>query len=362
LQQWHFRFIKMSTHLVEANTPLFHLDECRRFIVDCMLAVGTPRPNAEALANILIEADYRGHYSHGMNRIEMYLSEAQNGICKVDASPEILKETPATAWVEGHGGLGVVVGTFGMDLAIEKAKAVGVGLVVCKGSNHYGIAGMYALQAMKKGLLGLSFTNTSPVVAPTRTKHAALGTNPLSLAAPGLNGDSFVLDMATSAVAMGKIEMKNRTNSAIPSQWLDPDTGALHPLGGDESNSSYKGYGLVVLVEILCGILSGGAYGPNIRVLGNFERMADLGHCFIAVDPKCFAPGFEERLSDLMESLRQMPPNDPDKPVLVAGDSERLHMKAVDEAGGIRYIQDQLDTCEKVAQDLNIRPLQPLAK
>jgi LDH2 family malate/lactate/ureidoglycolate dehydrogenase len=90
--------------------------------------------------------------------------------------------------------------------------------------------------------------------------------------------------------------------------------------------------------------------------------MADLGHCFIAVDPKCFAPGFEERLSDLMESLRQMPPNDPDKPVLVAGDSERLHMKAVDEAGGIRYIQDQLDTCEKVAQDLNIRPLQPLAK
>jgi hypothetical protein len=84
-----------------------------------------------------------------------------------------------------------------------------------------------------------------------------LGTNPLSLAAPGLNGDSFVLDMATSAVAMGKIEMKNRTNSAIPSQWLDPDTGALHPLGGDESNSSYKGYGLVVLVEILCGILSG---------------------------------------------------------------------------------------------------------
>ena len=101
----------------------------------------------------------------------MYLSEIQNGICNVNAAPEILKETPATAWVEGHNGLGVVVGTFGMEIAIQKAKKVGIGLVVCKGSNHYGIAGMYALQAMKEGLLGLSFTNTSPVVAPTRTKH-----------------------------------------------------------------------------------------------------------------------------------------------------------------------------------------------
>lgn len=135
--------------------------------------MGAPKPNAEALAEILVQADYRGHYSHGMNRIEMYLSEIQNGICQPSAVPEILNQTPATAWVDGHNGLGVVIGNFCMDLAIQKAQNVGVGFVVCKGSNHYGIAGKYALQAMEKGLLGLSFTNTSPVVAPTRTRQVS---------------------------------------------------------------------------------------------------------------------------------------------------------------------------------------------
>ncbi|RZC35486.1 uncharacterized protein BDFB_003152 [Asbolus verrucosus] len=329
--------------LIITDTPVISLQECRRFIKDSMIAVGSSSSSAEALANILVEADYRGHYSHGMNRLEMYLSEIQNGICKTEAIPEILKESPATAWVDGHNGLGVVVGHFCMDIAIQKAKKVGVGWVVCKGSNHYGIAGMYSMQAMKNGLLGMSFTNTSPVVAPTRTKQVAIGTNPISLAAPGLKSDTFVLDMATSAVAVGKIEMKNRTNSPIPPQWAHLDTGALNPLGGNEANSSYKGYGLGLLVEIFCGILGGGSYGPNIRMLGDFSRMADLGHCFIAVDPSCFAPGFENRLTDLIESLRKMEPINPEKPVLVAGDPEKLHMKAVDEAGGVhRFIKDCL--------------------
>ena len=140
----------------------------------------------------------------------MYINDLHKNCTNGNVIPEILKETPASAWVDGKNGLGAVVGNFCMDLAIKKAKEVGVGFVVAKGSNHYGIAGWYSMRAMQQGMIGMSMTNTSPLMSPTRSKEAALGTNPLSLAAPAQNGDSFVLDMATTAVAVGKIEMQVR--------------------------------------------------------------------------------------------------------------------------------------------------------
>lgn len=157
------------------------------------------------MADLLIEADYRGHFSHGMNRLEMYINDLQAKTTDGNAVPFILKETPATAWVDGNNALGAVVGNFCMDLAMKKAKETGVGWVAAKGGNHYGIAGWYALKAIEQGLIGMSVTNTSPLMSPTRSKSAALGTNPISVGAPGLNGDSFVLDMATTAVAVGKV-------------------------------------------------------------------------------------------------------------------------------------------------------------
>ncbi|KAJ8931437.1 hypothetical protein NQ314_015649 [Rhamnusium bicolor] len=177
---------------------------------------------------------------------------------------------------------------------------------------------MYALQAINEGFLGMSFTNTSPFMAPTRAKKAALGTNPLSLGAPGLNGDSFVLDMATTAVAVGK-------NIPIPEGWAMNDdgkmetnaevaykAGKLMPVGGPEVNSGYKGYGLGVLVEIFSGILS----------------------------------------DDWKVTLA-----DPAKPVLVHGDPERIHMEKVKKDGGLLYVQNQHDTNEKLAQELNVKPM-----
>ncbi|KAJ3649959.1 hypothetical protein Zmor_021672 [Zophobas morio] len=363
---------KMSIKILDIGTPIVALSDARRFISDCMVAVGTPREYGDILAENLIEADYRGHYSHGMNRLDMYVRDVQGGLCDPKAAPCIIKETPATAWVNGNNGLGAVVGIYCMDLAIEKAKKSGIGMVVVKESNHYGIAGKYSLQAMEQGLLGMSFTNTSPLMAPTRAKGSALGTNPLSLGAPAANGDSFVLDMATTAVAVGKIEIQKRKHEPIPEGWAQDESGnitmdahvaydakRLMPLGGPELNSGYKGYGLGVLVEIFCGMLGGSAYGPNIRKWGDSSKKADLGQCFIAIDPGCFAPGFPERLSDFMGFLRNMEPADPAKPVLVPGDPERLHMASVDEAGGVRYVQDQLDTCKSLAESLKVKPLIP---
>ncbi|XP_073824336.1 uncharacterized oxidoreductase YjmC isoform X1 [Musca autumnalis] len=350
---------------------LVSVAESRRFMIDCFKAVNVPQDHAEQMADLLVAADYRGHFSHGMNRLEMYLNDLSINSTDGSAVPKILKETPATAWVDGCNGLGAVVGNFCMDLAIKKAKQVGVGWVCAKGSNHYGIAGWYPMRAMKEGLVGMSMTNTSPLMAPTRSKEAALGTNPLSLGVPAKD-DKFLLDMATTAVAVGKIEIQRRKGAPLPDGWAqDPEgrvtndaelafkTGCLMPLGGPEINSGYKGYGLGGLVDILSGVMAGANYSTKVRKWTHTgaNTAADLGQVFIAVDPNCFAPNFEERMCDFNSRLRSCTPTDPEKPVLVAGDKESMNMKATDEAGGIEYLPNQLKTCEALSQRFNVKPI-----
>lgn len=204
----------------------------------------------------------------------------------------------------------------------------------------------------------MSFTNTSPFLTPTRSKTPTLGTNPISVAAKGEGKDEFVLDMATTAVAVGKIEVQRRKGEPIPRGWALDQQGQVTtdaseamksssccPLGGEEINSGYKGYGLAMMVELFCGIMAGAKYGPNVRKWMTATVPANLGQCFVAVDPSCFAPGFEERLSDLMKSLRNLEPVDPAKPVLVAGDPETAHVKEVEEMGGIQYHINQITSC-----------------
>nr|CAD7395863.1 unnamed protein product [Timema cristinae] len=337
----------------KGSPKYFPMPEIRRFLAEAMMKVGACEEHSLQLADVLAEADYSGHYSHGLNRIEMYVRDAQTGKCDVNVKPCVLKDTVSTAWVEGNNGLGMVVGNFCMKLAIAKAKQTGVGWVVAKGSNHYGIASWYSTQALKKCML------------------AALGTNPLSLAAPALKRDSFILDMATSAVAVGKIEVKMKAQQPIPEGWAQDAEGNittdasvafkashlmplggseetsgfkgyglamlvetlcgvlaevkmkaqqpipegwaqdvegnittdasvafkashLMPLGGSEETSGFKGYGLAMLVETLCGVLAGSLYGPRINkwMDKEFKGAANLGQCFIAVNPECFAPGF----------------------------------------------------------------------
>lgn len=271
--------------------------------------------------------------------------------------------------MDGKNGLGQVIGNFGMRLAIAKAKEFGIGMVSCRGSNHYGIAGYYSLMAMRENLIGFSCTNTSPLMAPTRSRVAALGTNPISLGAPASEGDEFLLDMATTTVALGKIELAIRKGDSIPTGWAQGEDGktttdgkvafktaCLMPLGGEEANSGYKGYGLALMVEILCGILTGSKFGPNIRKWQSGTEIADLGHCFLAIDPERFIPGSKERLSELLTQLRELP-SAGDEGVIVAGDPERAHMKKVDEDGGITYHENQLKDSENFARKLGVEPM-----
>jgi len=251
-----------------------------------------------------------------------------------------------------------------MNIAMEKAKKIGIGLVAVRRSNHFGIAGYYSLKAVDHDLIGWAFTNTSPLVVPTRSKSQSLGTNPIAFAAPAKDGDSFVLDMATSTVALGKVEICQRRGVDIPNTWGVCEKGipvtkpqevrGLLALGGPEESSGYKGYGLAMMVEILCGILSGSHFGPWIRSWKASTSEANLGQCFIAINPDVFEDDFEERLQKLINYCRNLPPSEIGKPVLIAGDPERVHMAKCDKLGGIPYPQSQIDFLHELARSLKI--------
>lgn len=261
-----------------------------------------------------------------------------------------------------------------MELAIEKARAFGIGMVSARGSNHYGICGYYALMAMEHDMIGFSCTNTSPLMAPTRSRQSALGTNPIGLGMPASNGDEFVLDMATTAVALGKIELANRKGESIPEGWaMDKDGNlttepakalesyVLMPLGGAEKHSGYKGYGLGTMVEVLCGILSGSNYGPNIRTWKAGDRIANLGQCFMAINPEVFAAGSKDRLAHLLQQLRDLP-RVGDENVMVAGDPERKAMDKVDKDGGIQYHPNQIKNSADFAKEMSVEPMKLVKK
>lgn len=347
-------------------------EELQRFGEDCLVAVGASKAHAAQHIAVLVEADRRGHYSHGFNRLRgHYVADIRSQICDPNAMPVIVRETVSTALVDGKNSLGAVVGNFAMSLAITKAKETGVGWVTVRGSNHFGIAGHYSAQALQQDMLGMAFTNGSPYVAPTRSATSLFSTLPISLAAPGLGGDHMLLDMATSAAAVGKMELARTHGTDIPIGWAldkegqpttDPEKalpsggGCGLPLGGGEETSGYKGYGMALMVEIFCGIMSGSAWGPHVRKWKIQDQVADLGQCFVAIDPSAFTDTFPGRLQSLLDTCRGLTPLDPDLPVLVPGDRGRGREAAVRERGGVKYKEEQVKNMMELAKELEVKP------
>ncbi|HVC57669.1 MAG TPA: Ldh family oxidoreductase [Stellaceae bacterium] len=304
-----------------------------------LLAWSMPEENAEATADILSWADLHGVDSHGISMIPGYDRLRRAGRAKMTAQPRIIKETPVSALVDGDGGLGHVPARFAMQVAIDKAKAAGMAIAAVKNSAHFGATGYYTLMAANEGLIGIACTSASSIqVAPTFGKEAKLGTDPWSFAAPTTDpGRPFLLDMATTTVAAGRIRNKANEELPCPPGWvLDKDGlpstdplvarekgGFLTSLGGSPENSSYKGYGLAVMVNILGACLSGATLITDPmhtkKPQGN-----DIGHCFIAIDPGLFRErqDFTADVTRLCDDLRATKPVDPAQPVMVAGDPQ----------------------------------------
>jgi LDH2 family malate/lactate/ureidoglycolate dehydrogenase len=319
-------------------------EKVREQIVSIFTSWGMDAELVRTAAEVMVETDLSGVDSHGVSMLMDYESSKQKGKLNLSARPKITRQTPVTALIDADAGLGHPASVMAMNLAIEKAKKMSVGVVTVFNSHHFGAAGYYAAMASKAGLLGMvtSATRTMAVV-PTRAKASLLGTNPIAFSAPAKRNAPFLLDMATASVANGKVKVYGLNGKPLPAGWVlddagrpvtDPDAawdilyntkkGGLTPLGGTAELSSHKGYGLALMAHILGGTLPGASFSP-IRVKTQTPSDPDrLGHFFMAIDPKAFRPdgGFEEDLDEVIDVMHATPPVDPAKPVLVPGDPE----------------------------------------
>ena len=316
------------------------------FVTDAFVGVGVPREDAEICADVLLSSDKRGIESHGVNRFKpIYIDRILAGIQNPVTEFEVIRETPTTAVVDGHDGMGQVIGYRSMNMAIEKAKKYGMGMVAVRNSCHYGIAGYYATMATQAGMIGITGTNARPSIAPTFGVENMLGTNPLTVGMPTDEDFPFVLDCATSITQRGKLEYYARIGKQTPAgmvigrdgtaktdtdailRELNTGEAALAPLGGiGEELAGYKGYGYATVVEILSAAVQQGHYLKMLTGIGaSGEKVPfHLGHFFIAIDTNAFMglDAFKKTAGDILRALRASQKAPGQEHIFTAGEKE----------------------------------------
>lgn len=339
--------------------------------------MGCNEVHADIATRVLLSADMRGIDSHGIARLTGYVRLWQAG--RVNAAPniQIVHQTPSTAVVDGDRGLGLVVAHEAMKIAIQKAEAVGTGWVSVKNSNHFGIAGIHAMMALEKDMIGMAMTNASALVAPTFGAERMLGTNPIAVAIPAGKEQPFVADLATTTVANGKLEVASRKNDTIPEGWAqdkdglpseDPgcvkEGGALLPLGGDRVHGSHKGYALSSVVDIFSAVLSGASYGPWAPPFPAYIPMPEnmpgegLGHFLGAMRVDAFRSkeSFFENMDNWINRFKNARPAAGQDRVLIPGMPE-AEKEAYHRQHGVPLLQPVVEELNALAAKLGIAPL-----
>jgi len=340
-------------------------EQLLKFCFEVFTAANMPIDAAKLAAEVLVSADLRGIDSHGVARLSGYIRLWEAKRANFQANPKIIHETPSTATIDADAGLGLVVAPFAMKVAIEKAKQVGTGWVAIKNSNHFGIAAYHAMMALEEDMIGFSMTNASPLVAPTNAIERMLGTNPICIAVPAGKEQPFVIDMATSNAANGKLEIAQRNNKSIPLGWVQTETGkestdanelkrggALLPLGG------HKGYGLGAVVDILSAVLSGANYGPWVPPFVSFLAPLPnlpgegIGHFVGAMRVDAFRPkeDFKTHMDNWIQRFKAAQRIDPNVEVLIPGEPEfRMQQERSMSGFGLNQnvVNDLLDLAKK---------------
>jgi len=347
------------------------------FCAQVFTALGIPEGDAKITSDVLVAADLRGVDSHGVARLKRYVDGIRDGMMRTNAKPEVVHETPTTATIDAHGGLGQPPSHLAMKMAMDKAEKLGAGFVAVRNSNHYGIAGYYAMMALKKNMIGISTTNADVLVVPTFGRNALFGTNPIAVAAPALKQRPFVLDMATSVVPRGKLEVYDRLGKPMPDGWATdvagrgtPDAtqvlknfatragGGILPLGGEgELNSGYKGYGLALLVDILSAVLPGAAYADLVypRSADGKPLPSNIGHFFGAMRIDGFRPvkDFKADMDELITRIKNTPKAEGAERIYIHGEKE-FEKEADRTANGIPLHPKVVDTLKKIGDDLKV--------
>jgi len=348
--------------------------QIRRQLVSVFRAWGMSEAHADTTADMMVETDLRGVDSHGIGMLPTYDQEFRNGRLNMRPTFKKVRETPAMALIDADASLGHPAAAYGMNLAVDKCLAVGVGVVAVFNSHHFGAAGCYARIAADRGVIGMVTSATRGVtMVPTFGAEPVMGTNPLAFAAPAKRNAPFELDMATTTVAAGKVRVYKLNHKPLPAGWVvDGDgktvtdsakgfqhvsdrDGGITPLGGSREAGSHKGYGLAVMVHVLAGTLAGASFSPIRNQTQKKSDPHNIGHFLMAIDPRAFrAEGeFEEDLDQVIDVLHNAKRVDANQPVLVAGDPERANKKERLEQG-VPIPDDLMEQLRAVAKNADV--------
>jgi len=356
------------------ETKVFPIEALREFTTRVFLHSGVPRNDAIQAADVLTCADLRGIDSHGVARLHSYFDVLSEGWINPKPEIKVVRSTLSTATVDGDNGLGLVVGPQANRMAMDMAEKAGSGWVSVCNTNHFGIAGYYVLKALERDLIGWAMTNSTKLVAPLWGAERMLGTNPIAIAFPGKEEPPIVIDMATSAVAYGKIEIARRRGEPVPEGWAidsegrattNPEDmvagGALLPLGSDRERGGHKGYGLSIMVDVLCGVLSGANWGPFTPPFALRQEIPKrsvgkgIGHFFGAMRIDGFIDGdsFKRQIDDYVRVFRATKPAPGTNGPLIPGDPER-EMEQLRREKGVPLVLPVVDELRDISRKTGI--------
>lgn len=354
---------------------MYQYDYLFEFTKNVFLKMGCNEHDCNIIAEVFLAAELRGHASHGMIRIKDYYELWKSERINTDPHIKIVYESPSTAVVDGDNAVGMVAARRSMEIAIEKAGKAGTGWVATRNSNHFGIAGYYAMMALNYDMIGICLTNANPLVAPTFSISRMMGTNPIAVAVPALKQPPFVADFATTPVARGKLAVAEKKGEKVPFGFVqdkdgqpsdDPTIlkrgGSMLTLGGDRIHGSHKGFCLSSIVDIFSAVFSGANFGPFVPPSVAYLPLLDkkvgegTGHFFGAMRIDAFQPAaeFKSKMDEWIETYRSAKPIKGQDHVIIPGDPEReLEKKIMKE--GICIIPAVKDDLIKIAGELKIK-------
>lgn len=368
--------------MVAQTSSTVSVDVLESFMRDVFIKLGVPEEDARTCAMILITSDLRGIESHGIQRMKMYYDRIRSGMQFPTTQFEIVRESPTTAVIDGHNGMGQVIAHRSMEMAIEKARQYGMGAVAVRNSAHFGIAGYYPLMAIEAGMIGMAFTNARPSIAPTFGVRPMLGTNPIAFGCPTDEAFPFVYDAATSITQRGKLEVLARLDKPAPAGWvidqegralIDPyecldgfgcEQAALLPLGGlGETLGGHKGYGLATMVEIFSAALQTGSFLYGLTGIGeNGKKQPNrLGHFFMAINIESFTSldDFKQITGNILRDLRAATKQPGFDRIFTAGEKEYENESRVHNEGVV-IVPNLLEDVLTMIRELDLHEYDPV--
>jgi LDH2 family malate/lactate/ureidoglycolate dehydrogenase len=346
------------------TTPRIDPERLIDLVAAVYTSVGMPEADARLVADTLVQADLWGHQSHGVLRLGWYLDRVRNGVMKPVTQPEFVVDAGSIAVIDGHDGVGHVLTMLATREAVKRAKAHGLGAVGVRMSNHFGTCMYYTLTGAREGCVTLLTSNGGPAMAPWGGRKKIIGTNPWSVAAPAGDHAPFVVDMANTGVARGKIYLARQKRQPIPLGWAinaagapttDPQEaidGIILPM------AEHKGYAIASMVDILSGVLTGSGFLSQVHSPYKTAEKSNCGHLMIALDIEAFQPlaQFNARMKEWITEVKSVPLAQGCEEVFYPGEMESNN-NARNRRDGLLFPDDTLTDLKRIARETQLESL-----